>query len=99
NANYLRFENTHMLEYVLFDPQIRHEIGYDLSVGVEYRPFLINNITITFGGNMLLPGRGFRDVFTNAAQNCPLPNFCGGPTAPNPSKTQYTLFAQTKFIF
>ncbi|MBV9242475.1 MAG: carboxypeptidase regulatory-like domain-containing protein [Acidobacteria bacterium] len=99
NANYLRFENTHMLEYVLFDPRIRHEIGYDLSVGVEYRPFLINNITLTFGGNVLLPGRGFRDVYTDRSQNCPLPNFCGGPTAPNPSKTQYTLFAQTKFIF
>ena len=99
NANYLRFENTHMLEYVLFDPQIRHEIGYDLSVGVEYRPFLINNITMTFGGSMFLAGRGFKDIYTNSSQNCPLPNFCGGPTAPNPSKPQYTLFASTKFIF
>ena len=99
NANYLRFENTHMLEYVLFDPKIRHEIGYDLSVGVEYRPFLINNITMTFGGSIFAPGKGFKDVFTTPSQNCPLPNFCGGATAPNPSKVQYTLFAQTKFIF
>jgi hypothetical protein len=99
NANYLRFENTHMLEYVLFDPRIRHEIGYDLSVGVEYRPFLINNITMTFGGSLFAPGKGFKDVFTVPSQNCPLPNFCGGGTAPNPSKVQYTLFAQTKFVF
>lgn len=99
NLNYLRFDNTHSLEYVLFSPRIRHEIGYDLSVGVEYRPFLINNISFTFGGNIFQPGKGFRDVYTDAMQNCPLPNFCGGPTAPNPSKRQYTLFAQTKFIF
>lgn len=99
NANYLRFTDTHALEYILFDPRIRHEIGYDLSVGAEYRPFLINNISFTFGGNMFFAGKGFRDVFTDKGQNCPLPNFCGGATAPNPSKPQYTLFMQTKFIF
>jgi len=99
NANYLRFTDTHALEYVLFDPRIRHEIGYDLSLGVEYRPFLINNISFTFGGNMFFAGKGFRDVYTDKGQNCPLPNFCGGATAPNPSKPQYTLFVQTKFIF
>jgi hypothetical protein len=99
NANYLRFADTHSLEYILFDPRIRHEIGYDLSLGVVYRPLLINNITFTFGGNMFFAGKGFRDVYTDRNQNCPLPNFCGGPTAPNPSKPQYTLFAQTKLIF
>lgn len=99
NANYLRFADTHSLEYILFDPRIRHEIGYDLSLGVVYRPLLINNVTFTFGGNMFFAGKGFRDVYTDRTQNCPLPNFCGGPSAPNPSKPQYTLFAQTKFIF
>ena len=51
------------------------------------------------GREQFFAGKGFRDVFTDKGQNCPLPNFCGGATAPNPSKPQYTLFMQTKFIF
>jgi len=67
-------------------------------LGVVYRPFLINNLTVTFGGNLFKPGRGFRDVYTDTAANCPIPNFCQG-FVPNPTKLQYSLFAQTKLIF
>jgi hypothetical protein len=98
NANYLRFHRTQSLEYVLFEPKVRKEIGYDLSLGVVYRPFLINNITFTFGGNILIPGKGFKDIYTDRARNCPIPNFCTGEV-PNPSKPQYTLFSQMKLIF
>ena len=99
NANYLRFDKTQSLEYILFQPNVRREIGYDLSVGVIYRPLLINNLTFTFGGNLFLAGKGFRDVFRDPARNCPIPNFCTGGDIPNPSKPQYTLFSQAKFIF
>src|SRR5882672_1325307 len=78
NVNYLRFHRTESLEYVLFQNHIRHDIGFDYSVGVEYRPFLINNVTLTFGAATLQTGRGFRDIFTDKARNCP-PNvgdFC-----------------------
>jgi hypothetical protein len=98
NANYIRFDRTEPLEYVLLQPRVRHEVGYDLSLGVIYRPFLINNVTFTFGGNVLLPGRGFKDIYTNRPINCPIPSFCTD-TAPNPSKPQYTLFSQLKLIF
>ena len=98
NANYLLFHRTQSLEYVLFEPEVRKEIGYDLSLGVVYRPFLINNITFTFGGNILIPGKGFKDIYTDQARNCPIPNFCTGDV-PNPSKPQYTLFSQMKLIF
>jgi hypothetical protein len=37
NANYLRFHRTEPLEYVLFQPGVRHDIGFDLSLGVVYR--------------------------------------------------------------
>lgn len=98
NANYLRFDRTESLEYVLFQPGVRHEIGYDLSLGVVYRPLLINNVTFTFGGNFFKAGRGFKDVYTDRTNNCPIPNFCT-PTVPNPTKPQYTLFSQMKLIF
>jgi Carboxypeptidase regulatory-like domain len=98
NANYLRFDRTEPLEYVLFQPGVRHEIGYDLSLGVVYRPLLINNLTFTFGGNFFKAGKGFKDVYTDRANNCPIPAFCTAPVV-NPTKPQYTLFTQVKLIF
>jgi hypothetical protein len=102
NLNYLRFHRTESLEYVLFQPRIRHDIGFDYSVGVTYRPLLINNIQLTFGASYLQPGRGFRDIYTDASRNCP-PNvgdFCTpDETIINPSKPLYALFGQVKFVF
>jgi hypothetical protein len=100
NVNYLRFHRTESLEYVLFQNHIRHEIGWDYSLGIAYRPFLINNVTITFGAATLQTGVGFRDIYTNRARNCP-PNvgdFCE-PAVVNPSKPLYSLFAQLKLVF
>jgi hypothetical protein len=100
NANYLRFHRTEPLEYVLFQNRIRHDIGFDYSVGVAYRPFLINNVTVTFGASTLQAGRGFRDIFTDRSRNCP-PNvgdFCE-PDVISPRKALYSLFAQLKLIF
>jgi hypothetical protein len=102
NANYLRFHRTESLEYILFQPHIRHEIGRDYSVGVAYRPLLINNVTLTFGAATLKPGRGFRDIYTNANSDCPanLREFCTADnTVINPSKPLFGLFAQVKFVF
>ena len=102
NVNYLRFHRTESLEYVLFQPSIRHEIGWDFSLGVAYRPFLINNFTLTFGAATLKTGRGWRDIYTNASSDCPanLRDFCTPDnTIINPSKPLFNLFAQAKFIF
>ena len=100
NINYLRFQRTEPLEYILFQNRIRHDIGFDYSLGVAYRPFLINNVTLTFGAATLQTGRGFRDIFTDRSRNCP-PNvgdFCE-PSVINPSKPLYSLFAQLKLVF
>ncbi len=100
NVNYLRFDRTESLEYILFQPRVRHEIGWDYSLGVTYRPLLINNISFTAGAALFQPGRGFRDIFTDRSRNCPpiVGNFCTGDV-PNPSKLQYQLFAQVKLIY
>lgn len=100
NVNYLRFHRTEPLEYILFQNSIRHDIGFDYSLGVAYRPFLINNVQITFGASTLQTGRGFRDIFTDRSRNCP-PNvgdFCE-PDVINPRKPLYSLFSQLKLIF
>ena len=100
NVNYLRFHRTESLEYILFQNRIRHDIGWDYSLGVAYRPFLINNVTVTFGASTLQTGRGFRDIFTDRSRNCP-PNvgdFCE-PEVIKPNKALYSLFAQLKLVF
>lgn len=102
NVNYLRFHRTEPLEYILFQPNIRREIGWDLSLGVAYRPLLINNVTLTFGAATLKPGRGFRDIYTNAAQDCPanLIEFCTPDNVNiNPSRLLFNMFGQVKFVF
>jgi hypothetical protein len=100
NVNFLRFARTEPLEYVLLQNRIRHDIGVDYSVGVAYRPFLINNFTLTFGAASLQTGRGFRDIFTDATRNCPpgVGDFCQ-PDVISPNKFLYQLFGQAKFIF
>lgn len=100
NANYLRFHRTEPLEYIVLQNHIRHDIGFDYSLGVAYRPFLINNVTLTFGAATLQTGRGFRDIFTDRSRNCP-PNvgdFCE-PDVISPRKMLYSLFAQLKLTF
>jgi hypothetical protein len=99
-VNFLRFHRTEPLEYVLFQNRIRHDIGIDYSIGVAYRPFLINNFTLNFGAAALQTGRGFRDIFTDRSRNCP-PNvgdFCE-PDVISPNKMLYQLFGQAKLVF
>lgn len=100
NINYLRFHRTEPLELLLFQNRIRHDIGWDYSLGVAYRPFLINNFTLTFGASTLQTGRGFRDIFTDASRNCPpgVEDFCQ-PNVISPKKMLYSMFAQVKLVF
>ncbi len=63
NANYMWFDTTRALEVFTFQDNIDPEIGLDLSLGVEYRPFLNQNVIITSGLAMLVPGKGFNDLF------------------------------------
>ena len=65
NFNYLRFQHTEALEYLLFESPIRHSIGEDFGIGVTYRPPLSENIVLTGGASALQPGEGFKDIYTS----------------------------------
>jgi hypothetical protein len=66
-ANYLRFDRTETLELLLFQSPIRREIGWDLSLGARYRPYLNQNAVVVAGVAGFLPGRGFRDIFEDGS--------------------------------
>ncbi len=63
NANYLEFDSTQVLQAYTFQNNIHQTIGVDLSVGLEYRPLLNDNIIFTGGYACLLPGAGFKDLY------------------------------------
>ncbi len=63
NANYLSFDETRVLETYTFQNKINHEIGTDLSAGLEYRPRLNDNAIIVMGIATLLPDQGLKDLF------------------------------------
>jgi len=65
NTNYLRFDRTEPLQFLLFQSPITHNIGSDVGLGVEYRPPLSENIVITAGTSGLIPGLGFTQVFNS----------------------------------
>ena len=93
NANYLLFNETEVLEAFTFQDDISNRIGTDLSVGIEYRPFLNDNVIIEGGVSALIPDEGLVDLygsydpFTTA-------------TAANPHlDTFYAAFVKAAFIF
>lgn len=63
NCNFLWFDSTEPLRTLLFDGNIDNRIGTDLSMGIEYRPLLNNNIIFLIGVSTLLPGSGFRTIY------------------------------------
>jgi len=73
NVNYLRFAETDSLRTVVLQDNIRSELGWDLSVGVQWRPFLTDNIILSAGFGVLIPGSGYRDLYRRNTD--PVPGF------------------------
>lgn len=65
NASFLQFDQTAALEAVRQDGSINRNIGFDLSTGAIYRPFLNNNVQLRGGAACLLPGAGQENLFGN----------------------------------
>ena len=65
NVNWAKFNQTEVLEALLFQSHIHHAIGLDSGVGLQYRPLLSDNIVVTAGFGALAPGQGFRDIYTS----------------------------------
>jgi hypothetical protein len=90
NMNYSHFHHTEPLSEMLFQPDIRKPIGLDYGVGALWRPFLSENWIISGGVSSLIPGTGFRDIYSS---NCNT-GFCGAK-----SKILYSAFVKLKFTY
>lgn len=73
NANYIRLAQTDPIETALLTAEADNEMGWDLSLGFQYRPLLTDNIIISAGFGTLIPGSGFRDIYQTSTD--PVPGF------------------------
>lgn len=63
NVSYLQFDAPETVEVLRQDGSISRNIGFDLSAGFLYRPFLNNNVQFQFGASTLLPDNGLDNLF------------------------------------
>lgn len=73
NANYIRFAETDTIKTALLTDKVDNEVGWDLSLGFQYRPLLTDNIIFSAGFGVLIPGAGFRDIYKTSTD--PVPGF------------------------
>ncbi len=65
NVSYLQFADTSVIKEVLHDDKIGRDIGIDCSIGIQYRPWLSNNVILNAGAAALVPARGFKDIYSS----------------------------------
>jgi hypothetical protein len=66
NFNHLWFNDVKILEYLRQQAPIRTDIGWDLSTTANYRPFDTQNVILRASVAVLIPGDGFKDLFSSA---------------------------------
>ena len=66
NVNRLAFDNVSSLATLRNQRLSSTEIGYDVSVGVQYRPLFIQNVVLNASLAVLFPGQGLRELYGNA---------------------------------
>jgi len=65
NFNHLWFADTSSLQVLRSEGSIPKDIGFDLSVAAIWRPKATQNIVGRLSAAVLLPGKGFKDLFDN----------------------------------
>ena len=68
NANYIRLVETDAIKTALLTTKVDNEMGWDLSLGFQYRPLLTDNIIVSAGFGALIPGRGFKDIYKSSTE-------------------------------
>ncbi len=91
NFNYLRFHRTQVLKELLFQPKVRHNIGFDYGAALIYRPLLSENIIFKSGISVFTPLSGFTDIYTSKCEP--------GVNCGQGQKTLFALFSKVIVTF
>lgn len=65
NFNYMRFHRVESVQKLLFQNTVHQEIGFDYSIGLQYRPYLNEQFIVQGGFSVLVPGQGLKDIYTS----------------------------------
>jgi hypothetical protein len=95
NANYILLAQTEPVQMALQTSKVSSEIGEDLSLGFQYRPFLTDNIIFSAGFGVLVPGQGYRDIYGNNGAN--VPGF--GQSSGNATEIPYSGLIAVTFTY
>jgi hypothetical protein len=69
NINHLWFADTQVLEILRQQANISNDIGWDLSMSSDYRPWETQNVVFRLSGAVLEPGAGLQELYaTNDKQ-------------------------------
>ena len=63
NVSYLQFQSTEVLGVLRNQTPPSREIGWDVSVGVQWRPFMSQNMVLNASAAALLPGEGLKQLY------------------------------------
>lgn len=63
NLSFIQFDSTETISYLRHDGTVNNSIGYDISSGLLYRPFLNNNVQIRAGAAALIVDTGLKNLF------------------------------------
>jgi len=66
NLNWLAFGDTSALEVLRNQGNISRDIGLDMSLALQYRPFMSQNVIFNFSMAWLQPGDGYRQLFDSS---------------------------------
>jgi hypothetical protein len=97
NANYIWLAEPEAVRVALQTNQASNKLGLDLSLGFKYRPLLTDNIIVSLGGGIFLPGKGFKDIYeTNAT---PIPGYAQADGAAKVDQFLYNVFLTVTFTY
>jgi len=66
NLNWLSFGDTSTLEVLRNQASISRDIGLDMSLALQYRPFMSQNVIFNVSMAWLQPGDGYRQLFESS---------------------------------
>ncbi len=66
NVSNISFADTSALQHLRNQGPIDKQLGTDLSIGVQYRPFSTQNVVLNASVATLEPGRGYKQLFNNS---------------------------------
>ncbi len=69
NVNYLEFDNLSSVAVLRNQKLHSTQIGTDVSVGVQYRPYFTQNVVINASVGALFPGKGLRELYGNGLES------------------------------